>query len=94
MNQELKRLADQQERMQHKNYAENALKKLRKEKNLKQSDLAEILGVTRRTIGRLENYEQPFTLTMASDITEYFKCDIRRLFPDTIPKRIMKGWFR
>jgi len=80
--------------MQHKNYAENALKKLRKEKNLKQSDLAEILGVTRRTIGRLENYEQPFTLTMASDITEYFKCDIRRLFPDTIPKRIMKGWFR
>lgn len=52
----------------------------RKEKNLKQEDLAKLVGVRRETISRLEKGLYVPSLTLAYDIAKVFDLPIEKLF--------------
>ncbi len=58
----------------------NNIKELRKSKNLRQEDLAEILGVTRQTIIAIENNKYDPTLELAMKISEYFELSVNDIF--------------
>jgi len=58
----------------------NNIKELRKNKNLRQEDLAEILGVTRQTIIAIENNKYDPTLELAMKISEYFEVSVNEIF--------------
>lgn len=58
----------------------NKIKELRKSKNLRQEDLAEILGVTRQTIIAIENNKYDPTLELAMKISEYFEVSVNEIF--------------
>ncbi len=58
----------------------NSIKALRKNKNLRQEDLAEILGVTRQTIIAIENNKYDPTLELAMKISEYFGLSVNEIF--------------
>ncbi|MCR5373183.1 MAG: helix-turn-helix transcriptional regulator [Solobacterium sp.] len=58
----------------------NNVKELRKNKNLRQEDLAEILGVTRQTIIAIENNKYDPTLELAMKISEYFGLNVNEIF--------------
>ena len=58
----------------------NSIKALRKNKNLRQEDLAEILGVTRQTIIAIENNKYDPTLELAMKISEYFGLTVNEIF--------------
>ncbi len=58
----------------------NNIKKLRKSKNLRQEDLAEILGVTRQTIIAIENNKYDPTLELAMKLSEYFEVSVNEIF--------------
>ncbi len=58
----------------------NNIKKLRKSKNLRQEDLAKILGVTRQTIIAIENNKYDPTLELAIKISEFFEASVNEIF--------------
>lgn len=58
----------------------NNIRKLRKEKNLRQQDLAQILGVTRQTIIAVENGKYNPTLKLAMKLARYLQTTVEELF--------------
>lgn len=58
----------------------NNIKELRKERKLRQEDLAEILGVTRQTIIAIENNKYDPTLELAMKISAYFEVSVNEIF--------------
>lgn len=53
---------------------------LRKENNMQQADLAELVGVRRETIGNLENGKYNPSLKLAMDIAKVFNCTVEEIF--------------
>ena len=58
----------------------NKIKELRKNNNLRQEDLAQILGVTRQTIITIENNKYDPSLELAMKISEYFGKSVNEIF--------------
>lgn len=58
----------------------NRLKELRKEKGINQEELADILEVTRQTIGSLENGRYDPSINLAFKIARYFGMYIEDIF--------------
>ena len=56
------------------------LHELRKERNMQQSELAELVGVRRETIGNLENGKYNPSLKLAWDIAKVFGESIEEVF--------------
>ncbi len=59
---------------------ENRIQELRKEKRIRQEDLAEAVGVTRQTIISLENGRYNASLLLAHRIAAYFGMKIEDIF--------------
>ena len=60
----------------------NTLEQLRKERGIKQEELAKILGVTRQTIGSLENGRYNPSILLAYKIARYFQKSVEVIFID------------
>ena len=58
----------------------NNIKELRKNRKLRQEDLAEILGVTRQTIIAIENDKYDPTLELAMKISAFFGKSVNDVF--------------
>ena len=58
----------------------NNLEKLRKEKGIKQEELADILKVSRQTISSLENGKYNPSIVLAFKIAAYFDKKIEDIF--------------
>jgi len=58
----------------------NNIKELRKNRKLRQEDLAEKLGVTRQTIIAIENNKYDPTLELAMKISEFFGVSVNTIF--------------
>ncbi|MCI8516887.1 MAG: helix-turn-helix transcriptional regulator [Hungatella sp.] len=58
----------------------NRIQELRKEKKIRQEDLAEAVGVTRQTIISLENGKYNASLQLAHRIAKYFDRTIEDIF--------------
>ncbi len=58
----------------------NNLEKLRKEKGLKQDELAKLLNVSRQTISSIENGKYNPSLELSFAISRYFKLKIEDIF--------------
>lgn len=58
----------------------NNIRQMRKEKNLRQEDLARILGVTRQTIIAIENNKYNPTLELAMKMARYLQTTVEELF--------------
>ena len=58
----------------------NRLEKLRKEKGIKQEDLASALEVSRQTIGSLENGRYNPSIVLVFKIARYFQMSIEEIF--------------
>jgi putative transcriptional regulator len=58
----------------------NNIKELRKEKGLRQEDLANKLGVTRQTINAIENNKYDPTLELALKISIFFGLPVNDIF--------------
>ena len=58
----------------------NNLEALRKEKGIRQEELAEILGVSRQTIGSLENGRYNPSIMLAFKIARFFNMSIEEIF--------------
>lgn len=58
----------------------NRLEQLRKERGIKQEDLANALEVSRQTIGSLENGRYNPSIQLAFKIAKYFKLRIEDIF--------------
>lgn len=58
----------------------NRLEQLRKEKGINQEELAEILEVSRQTIGSLENGRYNPSIILAFKIARYFDLKIENIF--------------
>ncbi|MBU5311253.1 helix-turn-helix transcriptional regulator [Tissierella carlieri] len=56
------------------------LKEYRENKNMKQSELAELVGVRRETIVHLENGKYNPSLKLAMDIAKIFGVTVEKLF--------------
>lgn len=56
------------------------LKEYRENKNIKQSELAELVGVRRETIVHLENGKYNPSLKLAMDIAKIFGVTVEELF--------------
>lgn len=54
--------------------------KFRKQMNLQQQDLAELVGVRRETIGKLENGKYNPSLKLAMDIAKVFGRTVEEVF--------------
>lgn len=52
----------------------------RKEKNIQQAELAEMVGVRRETIGKLENGKYNPSLKLAMDIAKVFGRSVEEVF--------------
>ena len=52
----------------------------RKDRNMQQSELAELVGVRRETIGNLENGKYNPSLKLAMDIAKIFDCKVEDIF--------------
>ncbi len=61
-------------------YLKNRLEEIRKEKGITQEELADILQVTRQTIGSLENGRYNPSITLAFKIARYFNKTIEDIF--------------
>ncbi len=59
------------------------LKEYRAKYNLKQEDLAKLVGVRRETIGNLEIGKYNPSLKLAMDIAKVFDCSVDELFEFT-----------
>ena len=55
----------------------------RKERSMQQSELAELVGVRRETIGNLENGKYNPSLKLAMDIAKVFDCSVEDIFSFT-----------
>lgn len=53
---------------------------LRKERNMQQAELAELVGVRRETIGKLENGKYNPSLKLAMDIAHVFGRTVEEVF--------------
>lgn len=58
----------------------NRLEEIRKQKGITQEELAEILEVSRQTIGSIENGRYNPSLILAIKIARYFKMTIEEIF--------------
>lgn len=58
----------------------NKLEELRKERGMKQEELAEALEVSRQTIGSLENGRYHPSIILAFKIARYFNKKIEEIF--------------
>jgi putative transcriptional regulator len=58
----------------------NNLEELRKERNIKQEELADILKVSRQTISSLENGRYNPSIILAFKIADYFNKRIEDIF--------------
>ena len=58
----------------------NILEELRKAKGIKQEELAEVLEVSRQTIGSLENGRYNPSILLAFKISRYFGMPIEEIF--------------
>lgn len=58
----------------------NRIQELRKEKRIRQEDLADAVGVTRQTIISLENGKYNASLQLAYKIARYFGKQIEEIF--------------
>ena len=58
----------------------NRLRELRKERGINQEELAEILEVTRQTIGSLENGRYDPSIVLAFKIARFFNLQIEDVF--------------
>lgn len=58
----------------------NRLEELRKQRGIKQEDLAKILEVSRQTIGSLENGRYNPSIHLAFKIARYFDMSIEEIF--------------
>ncbi|MCB2356175.1 helix-turn-helix transcriptional regulator [Clostridium estertheticum] len=58
----------------------NRLEELRKQRGIKQEELAEILQVSRQTIGSLENGRYNPSIILAFKIARYFKMNVEEIF--------------
>jgi putative transcriptional regulator len=58
----------------------NRLEELRKERSIKQEELAAILDVSRQTIGSLENGRYNPSILLAFKIARYFGKSIEEIF--------------
>lgn len=58
----------------------NNIKELRKNRKLRQEDLAEKLGVTRQIIIAIENDKYDPTLELAMKISEFFGVSVNDIF--------------
>lgn len=58
----------------------NRLEELRKQRGIKQEDLASALEVSRQTIGSLENGRYNPSIILAFKIAKYFQMSIEEIF--------------
>ncbi len=58
----------------------NRLEELRKQRGIKQEDLASALEVSRQTIGSLENGRYNPSIVLAFKIAKYFHMSIEEIF--------------
>ncbi len=58
----------------------NRLEEIRKQRGIRQEDLAVALGVSRQTIGSLENGRYNPSITLAFKLARYFHMDIEEIF--------------
>lgn len=58
----------------------NRLEEIRKQRGIKQEDLAAVLEVSRQTIGSLENGRYNPSITLAFKIARYFNMSIEEIF--------------
>ena len=58
----------------------NHLEKIRKERGIKQEDLANALEVSRQTLGSLENGRYNPSIILAFKIARYFNMSIEEIF--------------
>lgn len=58
----------------------NRLEELRKQKGIKQEDLASVLEVSRQTIGSLENGRYNPSIILAFKISHFFDLPIEKIF--------------
>lgn len=58
----------------------NRLEEIRKKRGIKQEELAESLGVSRQTIGSLENGRYNPSIILAFKIARYFDMAIEEIF--------------
>jgi len=58
----------------------NRLEDIRKQKGIRQEDLAAALGVSRQTIGSLENGRYNPSITLAFKIARHFGMSIEEIF--------------
>lgn len=58
----------------------NIIKELRKQKQLRQEDLANIVGVTRQTINAIENNKYDPTLELAMKLAKTLEITVEELF--------------
>lgn len=56
------------------------IKEYRAKNNMKQEELAQLIGVRRETIGHLENGKYNPSLKMAMDIAKVFMISVEELF--------------
>lgn len=59
----------------------NNVYSLRKERKISQETMANSLGISRRSISKIENGEQNLSLEMAYRIAAYFELMIQDVFP-------------
>ena len=64
-----------------KNTMSNSIKELRIERWVSQQELADLLGITRQTFSKLENWKIDPTLWQAVKISEFFGVDVARFLP-------------
>ena len=58
----------------------NRLEEIRKQRGIRQEDLAETLEVSRQTIGSLENGRYNPSINLAFKIARYFKMSVEDIF--------------
>ncbi len=58
----------------------NNIRKMRKDKGLRQEDLAQILGVTRQTIIAIENDKYNPTLELAMKLARFLQTSVEDIF--------------
>ncbi|MBQ9991705.1 MAG: helix-turn-helix transcriptional regulator [Lachnospiraceae bacterium] len=58
----------------------NRIEELRKNRGIKQEDLAAALGVSRQTIGSLENGRYNPSIQLAFKLSRYFELSIEDIF--------------
>lgn len=58
----------------------NRLEAIRKDRGIKQEELAEALAVSRQTIGSLENGRYNPSIILAFKIARYFRMEIEDIF--------------